>query len=52
MGEPIKFIEIKAWSDLTGYELSKTDLDLIQRFDSVVINRRSELQKHFRDTSA
>jgi hypothetical protein len=51
-GLPIRFSEIKAWSDLTGYELSEIELDAIQRFDSFVINKRNALAKHFRDMEA
>ena len=51
-GEPLKFSEIKAWADLTGYELSTSELETIQKLDAAVINKRNELTKYYRDNSA
>ncbi len=48
-GSAITFQEMKAYSDLTGYELSKREMEVIQTFNITAINKRTDIYNKNRE---
>ena len=49
---PISLSEMKAYGDLTGYELLPREIETIQAFDAAALNKRYEIIQKQRAMSA
>jgi hypothetical protein len=47
--DPITFSEMKAYCDLNAFDLSRNQIETIQRFDTVLLNKRNEMFIKYRE---